>query len=166
MIGEKLEFSRVIAMPSRPLQVFLTTEQDQTLFEMRTATTVPQRTKDRAEVLRLSHRGWKITQIAEHFSWSLGAVRQAIHRWKKQGLGGLWDAPRQGRSRRWQEADLVYLEELLATDPRTYSSQQLADKLSQERHVELSHYQVQRILKKKGTAGNGQGQAIVSYKTR
>jgi hypothetical protein len=51
-------------MSSPPLRVFLTAEQDRTLFEMRTATTIPQRTKDQAEALRLSHRGWKVDRIA------------------------------------------------------------------------------------------------------
>lgn len=129
-------------MSSPPLRVFLTPEQDRTLFEMRTATTIPQRTKDRAEVLRLSHRGWKVDRIAQHLNWSIPAVRQAIHRWHKNGLGGLWDAPRPGRQPRWQESDIAYLETLLEHDPRTYSSQQLADQLLQARQVQLSRYQV------------------------
>ena len=39
------------------LRVFLSAEEDRTLFELRTATTVPQRVKDRAEVVRLSYQG-------------------------------------------------------------------------------------------------------------
>jgi hypothetical protein len=39
------------------LRVFLNAEENRTLFELRTATTVPQRVKDRAEVIRLSHQG-------------------------------------------------------------------------------------------------------------
>lgn len=42
------------------LRVFLTAEQDRTLYELRTATTVPQRVKDRASVLRLSSQGWYV----------------------------------------------------------------------------------------------------------
>lgn len=144
-------------MSSPPLRVFLSAEENRTLFEMRTATTVPQRTQDRAAILRLSHQGWKVDQIAHHFNWSIRAVRQAIHRWQERGLGGLWDAPRPGRQPRWQEPDIAYLESLLENDPRTYSSQQLADKLLQERQVQLSRYQVQRILKKKLSLETHQG---------
>jgi hypothetical protein len=39
------------------LRIFLTPEQKRTLFELRTATTVPQRVKDRAEVVRLNAQG-------------------------------------------------------------------------------------------------------------
>ena len=45
------------------LRIFLKPEEDRTLFEMRTATTVPQRVKDRAEVLRLNAQGWYVGAI-------------------------------------------------------------------------------------------------------
>lgn len=147
-------------MSSPPLRVFLTLEQDRTLFELRTATTVPQRSKDRAEVLRLSHRGWKVDKIAAYFGWSIPTVRETIHRWQRQGLGGLWDAPRAGRRPQWQEADLAHLEATLEQAPQTYSSAQLAEQLKQQRNVRLSRYQVQRILKKRALAGNAPAAAI------
>ena len=34
------------------LRLFLSPEEDYTLFELRTATTVPQRVKDRAQIIR------------------------------------------------------------------------------------------------------------------
>ncbi|MEP0912924.1 helix-turn-helix domain-containing protein [Leptolyngbya sp. GB1-A1] len=75
---------------TRPrLQVVLTAEEDRTLLELRTASSVPQRTKDRAEVLRLSHRGWTTEQIAEYFDWRVETVRETIYCWRKQGLEGL-----------------------------------------------------------------------------
>jgi hypothetical protein len=40
------------------IRVLLNPEEDRTLFELRTATTVTQRIKDRAEALRLSAHGW------------------------------------------------------------------------------------------------------------
>ena len=53
---------------TRPrLQVVLSIEEDRTLLELRTAISVSQRTQDRAEVLRLSHRGWTTERIAEYF---------------------------------------------------------------------------------------------------
>ena len=52
------------------LRIFLTPEEDQTLFELRTATTVPQRVKARAEVLRLNALGWYAEKIALYFNWN------------------------------------------------------------------------------------------------
>jgi len=48
------------------LRVFLTREQDRTLFNLRTAD-VPQKVKDRVEVIRLNAHGWYVERIATHF---------------------------------------------------------------------------------------------------
>ncbi len=48
------------------LRVFLTREQDKTLLNLRTAD-VPQKVKDRAEVVRLNAHGWYVEKIAAHF---------------------------------------------------------------------------------------------------
>jgi transposase len=132
------------------LRVFLTAEENRTLFELRTATTVPQRVKDRAEVIRLSHQGMYVEKIAAFFEWNIRTVRETLQRWQRQGLGGLWDAPRPGPQPRWQEADIQYLETCLREDPRTYNSQQLADKLAAERDVKLSADHLRRLLQKRG----------------
>ncbi len=49
------------------LRVFLNAEENRTLFELRTATTVPQRVKDRAEVIRLSHQGMYVLTVRLFF---------------------------------------------------------------------------------------------------
>ena len=83
-------------MSSPPLRVFLTKNQEETLFELSRAKLVPQRTRDRAHALRLSSMGWKIEKIAIYLKWSQETVRAAIHRWLKHGLVGLWDKHRSG----------------------------------------------------------------------
>ncbi len=64
------------------LRVELSVEEDVTLQALRVAAGVPQRTKDRAEVLRLSHRGWTPAQIGEYLGWRVATARKAIHRWQ------------------------------------------------------------------------------------
>ncbi|QKQ73297.1 helix-turn-helix domain-containing protein [Nostoc sp. TCL240-02] len=71
------------------LRVFLTREQDQTLLTLRTAD-VPQKIKDRAEVIRLNAHGWYVEKIAGYLNWTPQTVREVLHKWKKQGLKGLW----------------------------------------------------------------------------
>ncbi|OLP15395.1 transposase, partial [Leptolyngbya sp. 'hensonii'] len=51
-------------MPA-PLRIKLSDEEDRTLAELRLATTVPQRTRDRAHMLRLNAQGWTAPAIAE-----------------------------------------------------------------------------------------------------
>jgi transposase len=132
------------------LRIFLSPQEDITLFELRKATTVPQRVKDRAEVLRLNARGQYVEDIAAYMGWHRQTVRETIHRWQKGGLGGLWEAPGRGGKPRWQEADLEYVEDCLRQEQRTYNSRQLAQKLAQERQVKLSPDHLRRVLPKRG----------------
>ncbi len=153
-------------MSTPRLQVTLSSEEDRTLFELRRAETVPQRTKDRATALRLNHRGWTTEQIAEYLGWQVATARQTIHRWRDQGLGGLWDSPREGRPRRWEEDDMAYVETTIKESTTTVNSRQLVNQLEQEREVTLSRRHLRRVLKKRAIGGNAHGTATRASKTR
>ena len=153
-------------MSTPRLQVTLSSEEDRTLFELRRAETVPQRTKDRATALRLNDRGWTTEQIAEYLGWQVATVRQTIHRWRDQGLGGLWDSPREGRPRCWEEDDIAYVETTIKESPTTVNSRQLVNQRERDREVTLSRRHLRRVLKKRAIAGNASGTAIRDGKTR
>jgi len=146
------------------LRVFLTGEQDQTLLNLRTAD-VPQKVKDRAEVIRLNAHGWYVEKIAAHFNWTPQTVREVLHKWQKLGLEGLWELPGRGGKPKWKEEDIVFLEECLKKEPRTYNSQQLAQKLQSDRQIKLSPDRLRRVLKKRGSFGKEHGRAIKENKT-
>ncbi|WP_251955754.1 IS630 family transposase [Nostoc commune] len=129
------------------LRVFLTREQDKTLLNLRT-TDAPQKVKDRAEVIRLNAHGWYVEKIAAHFNWTPQTVREILHKWQKLGLEGLWELPGRGGKTKYSEEDIVFLEECLKKEPRTYNSHQLAQKLSSDRQVKLSPDRLRRVLKK------------------
>jgi len=147
------------------LRVFLTREQDTTLLNLRTAD-VPQKVKDRAEVIRLNAHGWYVEKIAAHFNWTPQTVREVLHKWQKNGLQGLWELPGRGGKTKWKEEDIVFLEECLKKEPRTYNSLQLAQKLETERSIKLSPDRLRRVLKKRGSFGNEQGKATKRSKTQ
>ncbi len=147
------------------LRIFLTREQDQTLLNLKKAD-VPQKVKDRAEVIRLNAHGWYVEKIAAHVNWTSQTVREVLHRWEKQGLEGLWELPGRGGKAKWNEKDIVFLEEILKKEPRTYNSLQLAQKLESERSVKLSPDRLRRVLKKRGSFGNEPGRAIKTSKTK
>lgn len=132
------------------LRVFLTAEEDRTLRELRRAATVPQRVKDRADVVRMNARGDYVETIAAYFTWHVETVRNTLKRWQKNGLGGLWEASGRGKTRCWQEADMAYLEQVLRTDERTYTAAQLAKKLYQDRQIRLSPGHLREVLEKRG----------------
>ncbi|WP_157162516.1 helix-turn-helix domain-containing protein [Cylindrospermum stagnale] len=136
------------------MRIVLTEEEKQTLEELRRAKDVPQRTRDRAQVLLLNARGLKNEQIAQGLNWAVSTVRQTLHRWEKMGLAGLWDAPGRGGKPRYAESDLLYLENCLSQEPQAYNSKQLATKLASERQVYLSPDRLRRVLKKRGRLGS------------
>lgn len=107
-----------------------------------------QLTRERAHMVRLNAQGWNAPVIAEMFECCEHSVRATLRRWQQLGLGGLWDAPGRGDKLRWQAADLGYLEQCLEQEARTYNSQQLAQKLEQERQVKLSADRIRRLMKK------------------
>jgi transposase len=146
-------------MPA-PIRIVLTKEEDRTLLELRVATDVPQRTRDRAHILRLNAQGWNSPAIAEIFECHEHTVRATIRRWQDWGLGGLWEAPGRGAKRKWSEADLQYLERCLEVEERTYNSLQLAQKLASERCVKLSADRLRHLLQKRAISGSAHGTVI------
>jgi transposase len=146
------------------LRVFLTQKQDKTLLNLRAAK-VPQKVKDRAEVIRLNAHGWYVEKIAAHFSWASQTVRVVLHKWEKFGIESLWEKPGRGGKAKWKEEDIEFLEECLKKEPRTYNSFQLADKLEKERSIKLSPDRLRRVLKKRGLFGKELVQVIKENKT-
>ena len=136
-------------MSTPTLRVELSLEEDFTLQSLRVAPGIPQRTKDRAEALRLSHRGWTPQQIAEYLGWQIATARTAIHRWQQDGLYGLWDRPRSGRPPQCSSAVMTALAEHISSEERTVNSLQLAEHLAEVHDIHLSRSHLRRLLKKK-----------------
>ena len=65
---------------------------------------------------------------------------------------------------KYKEEDIVFLEECLKKEPRTYNSLQLAQKLFSDRQIQLSPDRLRRVLKKRGSFGNEQEKAIKGNK--
>jgi transposase len=135
------------------------------LSELRVATTVPQRTRDRAHMLRLNAQGWTVPVIAEVFECHEHTVRATIRRWEDKGLCGLWEAPGRGAKRRWTDEDIAYIETCLEDETRTYSSTQLVRQLKEKRGVNLSSDRLREILQKKTIAGNAPVTVTAKNKT-
>jgi transposase len=98
------------------LRIFLSREQDRTLLKLKTAD-VPQKVKDRAEIIRLNAHGWYVEKIADHFNLTVQTVREVLHKWENQGLEGLWELPGRGGKAKWEEEDIIFLEECLKKEP-------------------------------------------------
>lgn len=131
------------------LRVFLTIEENEKLRELRTAQ-VPQKVKDRAEMLRLNAAGWYVEKIAAYFNCHPQTVRLVLKKWEKEGIEGLWELPGRGAKPKLTESDIEYLEKCVVDEARTYNSKQLAEKIEQERSKKVSKSTIRRAIKKKG----------------
>jgi transposase len=151
-------------MPA-PLQVKLSVEEDTTLRELSLAVGVPRRTRQRTIAVRLNGSGWKVGQIAQHLQMHEHTVRNAIRRWETTGLYGLWEKRRPGRQKRWQGADIKAVERWL-DEERSYTSQQLCQKLACERKVHLSQRTMSRLRQKRGAVGNDCATVLLSPNSR
>jgi transposase len=140
-------------MPA-PIHVVLTEEEERTLSELRVAKTVPHRTRDRAHMVRLNAQGWTVPAIAQIYECHEHTVRATLQRWEQRGLGGLWEASGRGAKPKWQESDLQMVEHWIEQDARTYNSHQLAQKLAEQRQIQLSPRRLRHLLQKRAFAGN------------
>ena len=68
-------------MPA-PIRIVLTSAQETTLSEMREAKNCPQRTRDRAHMVRMNAQGWNVPEIAKIFKCHEHTVRTTLRRWQ------------------------------------------------------------------------------------
>ena len=142
-------------MPAR-LKIRLTEPEEEELSKLSHNPNIPERTRKRAEVVRLNALGWNVNQIASWMDCAPNTVRRTIQRWIFQGYEGLEDIRRSGRKRTWKQEDIEYLEDCCDSQPRTYNSKQLSVILKNERQVKLSPERIRKILKKRAENGNEQ----------
>jgi transposase len=105
-------------------------------------------------MVRLNAQGWTVPAIAQIYECHEHTVRATLQRWEQRGLGGLWEASGRGAKRKWQESDLQTVEHWIEQDARTYNSHQLAQKLAEERQIQLSPRRLRHLLQKRAFAGN------------
>lgn len=76
------------------------------------------RVRQRAQIIRLLHKGYEPAEIAELLSMSTGPVYYWHKRWREEGIDGLRDKARSGRHVKGDEAYRQQLEETLEADPQ------------------------------------------------
>lgn len=85
----------------------------------------------RAKVLRLSHRGMKVPQIAEHVGRDDGSILRDFNRWEESKIDGLADGKATGQRSPLGEAEKAYLREKLAEE-RAWTATTLAENVNKK----------------------------------
>ncbi|MBV8883088.1 MAG: helix-turn-helix domain-containing protein [Chroococcidiopsidaceae cyanobacterium CP_BM_RX_35] len=74
-------------MPA-PLKVKLNAVVARELLQMKQTPEIPQRVRERAEMVRLNGYGWSVSQIAKYMKKCPHTVRDSLHRFKESETGG------------------------------------------------------------------------------
>jgi transposase len=104
-----------MALTVRPLIA----EEANALKKFASSRTAPHRVVQRAQIIWASAQGEPVPAIARHVGLSAFRVRAWIHRFNRQGLAGLADAPRAGRPRQHDESARGTVIALARTKPRS-----------------------------------------------
>lgn len=106
------------------------------------------RTRDRLEMVRLSHRGRSVPQIASHLGRSEKRVRHWIKTFLAAGFAALADRPPVGRPSRLTPAVRDAVRQELEKGDRTWTAPQLAAWVAQECRVTVSTAHLRRFLRR------------------
>lgn len=110
------------------------------------------RVRQRAQAVYLAHRGYRRLELAKLFEVNADTITEWLDSWEQCGVRGLYDAPRSGRPMIYTPAEQAQFCQLVDAEPR--QRKQAQAQLAEQTGREASGRTMQRILKKKATAGN------------
>lgn len=128
-------------------RVHLTEDQQHELKRRAHAPGVMPRTRDRLEMVRLSHAGFSIPQIARHLQISQVRVRYWIKRFLAGGFDALPDQPHVGQQSALTPPILEALRQRLQQETRTWTAKQIAGWLAEHHGIRLTPDHLGRRLK-------------------
>jgi putative transposase len=108
----------------------------------------------RAQVVLLSHKGYKAEEIAQIVDFSRERVRYWINRYRREGLEGLKDKERSGRPPKLQREHIQYLLNIKQRSPiqcgytqREWTGRLLAEQLQNNFGVKVCDERIRQILR-------------------
>jgi transposase len=126
-------------------RVELSDEQQEELQRRTRAPGIRPRTRDRLEMVRLSHSGRRVPQIARHLGISEKRVRHWIKTFLADGFEALTDRPPIGRPSRLTPAIGDAVRQELEKGDRTWTAPQLAAWIEQQFGVRVSAAHLRRF---------------------
>jgi len=129
-------------------RVQLTDTQQAELQRLAHAPAIKPRTRDRLEMVRLSHAGWSAPQIAAHLRMSEKRVRHYLKAFLAGGFDALPDRPHPGQASALTPAMAEAIRQELRRDERTWTAPQLAAWVERQWGVRLTPDALTRRLKR------------------
>lgn len=117
-------------MGRKTKHVQLTLEEDNRLCILEQQPGIHPKVRLRAQVVRLSAKGWTIPQLAEHVRRHPESIRQDLLRWERQGVAGLADGTAPGKAPSIAPEMEEFLHQKLAEE-RTWNCTTLAEAMAE-----------------------------------
>ena len=131
-------------------RVTLTTEQMAELSRRCHDLATKPKTRDRLEMVRLSHAGWTIPQIARHFDLTESRVRHWIKAFLTEGFDALVSKQAPGPPVKLTANILAHLKQTLGQDGRTWTAPQVQSWLEQHYRLSVNRNWLSEVLVKNG----------------
>jgi transposase len=126
-------------------RVELSDEQQRELQRRTHQSGIRPRTRDRLEMVRLSHSGQRVPQIARHLGISEKRVRHWIKTFLAEGFEALTDQPPVGRPSRLTPSIRAAVRQELEKGDRTWTAPQLAEWIAAQFGVRVSAAHLRRF---------------------
>lgn len=144
-------------MPKR-LRVRVLSEHEQRVIEkLSRAPSVEARLVQRASIIRLSHQGRTVQEIARQLDLDEDVPRKWISRFNEQGIAGLRDAPRSGAPSRYTPEHKALVIQTVRTRPRdlglsfgSWTFDRLAAYLHDQRGLQMKRTRIIELVQQEG----------------
>ena len=123
--------------------------EDEKLKEIEENAGLGKKVRLRAKVLRLSHRGMKVPQIAAYVGRDDGSILRDFDRWEASKIDGLADGKATGQRSPLGEAERAYIREQLSED-RSWTASTLAEAVNKKFKLEVNRESMRVCLLEMG----------------
>lgn len=114
--------------------VRLTPQQDNELRDIEQNSLLHEKVRLRARIVRLSHTGFSLEQLAAHFQRSIEAISQDLDRFEQHGLQGLADGQAPGKPAKITPEMVSFVHQKLA-EQRVWNCDLLSEAIKQQFQV-------------------------------
>ena len=135
----------------------LTEAEAATVGRLARSRTEPARAVERARIVELAHRGWRVPAIAREVGVSEQTARRWLGRFAERGLDGLADSPRAGRPPTYTPEEVGEAVAASLTRPQelglpfaSWTLDRLAAFLNEERGVAIKRSRIGELLQAEG----------------
>jgi transposase len=108
------------------------------------------RTRDRLEMVRLSHAGWSVPRIAGHFRITESRARHWVKAFLSGGFDALESKPSPGPPRKLTDEIIAALREAVGQDGRTWTAPQVMDWLREHHGLTVNRSWLCEVMGRNG----------------